>query len=439
MTSYQSWGRYPIARHAGVRQIRWQDESIPHLRCGEPILAFGRGRSYGDTCLNDGGLLLDTRHLCRLISFDEGAGILRCEAGVTLAEILDFAVPRGWFLPVTPGTQFVSVGGAIAHDVHGKNHHKAGTFGRFVNRFGLRRSDGQVVECSQEQNRGLYRATIAGMGLTGLILWAELRLKPIFGSAIEMESERFAGLDDYFALAAAADRAHEYTVAWIDCLARGRHLGRGRFIRGDHGVDGELQPASRWRPTLPIEGPRWLGSPPVVRALNTVYYRAHSRRVVRRRIHYDGFFFPLDRIGAWNRIYGRRGFLQYQCVVPLAHREAIREMITRAAQWGEAPFLAVIKLFGSIPSPGLLSFPREGVTLALDFPVRGGRTFALLESFDEIVRETGGAVYPAKDARMSPRSFRAFFPTWKEFIQHMDPAFSSSFWRRVTRTGGDRG
>jgi FAD/FMN-containing dehydrogenase len=367
---------------------------------------------------------------------DEQAGILRCEAGVTLAQILNLTVPRGWFLPVTPGTQFVSVGGAIAHDVHGKNHHKAGTFGRFVNRLGLWRSDGQVLECSYEQNRGLYRATIGGMGLTGLILWAELRLKPISSSAIEIESERFAGLDDYFALAADADRANEYTVAWIDCLARGRRLGRGRFIRGDHGVDGDLLPASRWRPKLRIEGSRWFGGPPVVRAFNTVYYRAHRRRMVRRRIHYDRFFYPLDRIGAWNRVYGRRGFLQYQCVVPWAHREAIREMITRASQAAEAPFLSVIKLLGSIPSPGLLSFPREGVTLALDFPIRGGRTFDLLESFDKMVREVGGAVYPAKDARMSPRSFRAFFPVWKEFVQYIDPAFSSSFWRRVNRSEG---
>ncbi|MFQ5889849.1 MAG: FAD-dependent oxidoreductase [Gemmatimonadota bacterium] len=441
MTAYESWGRYPAARHTRVTRLRWRDQRLPTPEPGATLLPYGLGRSYGDACLNDGGELVDTRHLSRFIGFDEERGILRCEAGVTLAGILDLVVPRGWFPPVTPGTKHVTVGGAIANDVHGKNHHRAGTFGCYVPRLELLRSSGQRLECSPESNPELYAATIGGLGLTGLIVWAEIRLKRIDGPAIDVESLRFESLEEFFPLAAESDAKHEYTVAWIDSLTGGRAMGRGRFLRGTHssgGIGSRGRRSSHRTLTVPFTAPNWLCRRFLLRTLNAAYFRAHPRRTVRRRVHYEPFFYPLDRVGGWNRIYGRRGFLQYQCVVPLGERSAIGEILLRIRRSGEGSFLSVLKLFGPQGSPGLLSFPREGVTLALDFPNTGERLLTLLDELDAIVAEAGGAVYPAKDARMSPGRFSSFFPQWRDFARYVDPAFSSGFWRRVTGRGTDR-
>ena len=436
---YRSWGRYPPAAHRAVVPVRWRSEPPELASLEGTVLPFGCGRSYGDSCLNDGGILLDVSPLRRFIAFDRECGLLRCEAGVTLADILDLAVPDGWIPPVLPGTRWVTLGGAIANDIHGKNHHRAGTFGRYVNRFELLRSNGECVICSPERNGALFRATIGGLGLTGLILWAEVRLRRVPSFAIAMERIRFGRLDEFFALSS-EDEGYEYTAAWIDCLAGRGRLGRGLYLRGDHAFPeaGDDAAGPDGRPgrllRVPFDVPGALLNPLTVSAFNALYYHSQLSPRVRKVVPGGAFFFPLDGVRGWNRLYGRRGFLQHQCVVPDGEGgAAIRAILERVGRHREASFLAVIKRFGDLPSPGMLSFPRPGVTLALDFPYRGARTLEMLEELDALVAAAGGAVYPAKDAHMSAESFRRFFPRWREFSGHVDPKFSSSFWRRVSR------
>ncbi len=433
MQSAESWGRNPRAREQALLALHWPDEPLPQR--GGPLLPYGLGRSYGDSCLNEGGTLLLTRGLNRFQAFDAQTGLLRVEAGVTLEEILKFAVPRGWFLPTTPGTKFVTVGGALANDVHGKNHHRAGTIGCHVPRFELLRSDGSRRVCSAREHGELYRATIGGLGLTGLITWAELRLVRASGW-IDNENIRFGRLDDFFALNADSESRYEHTVAWIDCMAQGAALGRGIYMRGNTlppGPEREARVHAEAKLRFPVEAPGWLLSGPTVRAFNVLYYWKQLRRASRKVVHYEPFFYPLDAVHDWNRVYGRRGFFQYQFVVPAAQGvEATREALRQIAKSGQASFLAVLKTFGRPASPGLLSFPRPGITLALDFPNNGAVTQALFERLDGIVREAGGVLYPAKDARMRPEDFQSFYPQWRELEALRDPAFSSSLWRRLT-------
>jgi FAD/FMN-containing dehydrogenase len=427
-----SWGRYPTVHHAGVIPATWRDQppalaDIPH-----PLLASGCGRSYGDSCLNEGGVLIDATGLDRFIALSDG-GLLQCEAGVTLAEILEVVVPRGWFLPVVPGTKWVTVGGAIANDIHGKNHHRAGTFGAHVTRLELLRSSGDRLVCSPETHGELFAATIGGLGLTGLILWAEIRLQRVAGSGIAMDRIRFGGLDEFLAIAE-DDPQHEYTVAWVDCLASGRSLGRGIYLRGGHTSHPTTSPSPVRGPRfrIPFDAPSRLLNRVTLSAFNTLQYRGAFPKRTKKTVPYEPFFFPLDSIGEWNRLYGARGFLQYQCVVPEGPRGgALRTILARVSGSSETAWLGVLKRFGSRASPGLLSFPRPGLTLAVDLAFRGRRTLDLLDDLDQVVRDVGGAVYPAKDARMSAESFRAFFPALERFSKQVDPGFSSSFWRRV--------
>jgi FAD/FMN-containing dehydrogenase len=400
-------------------------------------LAHGLGRSYGDVCLNQGGTLLATRGLDRFVALDEAAPTLTCEAGVSLAELLELTVPRGYFLPVVPGTKQVTVGGAIANDVHGKNHHREGTFGSQVVRLELLRSDGQRLGCSPTENAGLFAATVGGLGLTGLILSATLRLRRITSAQVVAESLPIRGLDHFFELSEASDRAFEFTVAWIDCLARGAHVGRGVLHRGNLAERGPAPLAMRpgARLAVPFVWPVCPLNRLTVAAFNRAYHLLQARRG-RHLAHLDPFFFPLDGVDHWNRIYGPGGLVQFQCVLPRqAGPAALRELLDRVAASGQGSFLAVLKNFGEQPSPGLLSFPRPGVTLALDFPHRGAPTDALLRELHAITQGNEGAIYPAKDAHMSPATFRRSFPRLEAFRGWLDPAFSSSFWRRVNRDG----
>jgi FAD/FMN-containing dehydrogenase len=396
------------------------------------MLPYGYGRSYGDSCLNDGGVILDMRGLDRFIAFDPASGVLRCEAGVLLSEILELIVPQGWFLPVTPGTQFVTIGGAIANDVHGKNHHRAGTFGCHVRQFELLRSDGSRRLCSPGQNPDWLAATVGGLGLTGVITWAEIQLRRIANPLIEEEIIRCHNLLEFFAISKQSDASHEYTVMWIDCLARGKNLGRGLFMRGNHAapLHGRKAPkAPGLRLSVPLTPPLSLINHASLRLFNSVYYRKPAGRHLN---HYAPFFYPLDGMRQWNRLYGPQGLLQYQCAIPLpAGEAAIREILDRIAAAGAGSFLAVLKVFGNPPSPGMLSFPLPGVTLALDFPNLGEFTLKLLNQLDEVVDAAGGRLYPAKDARMSGAHFRRWQPRLEEFKKYLDPRFSSGFWRRV--------
>ena len=432
---YRSWGHTAAGAPAAVVPVVWRSDPPALAGLSGTLLPFAYGRSYGDSCLNAGGTLLDVTPLNRFMTFDDHTGLLQCEAGVTLAEILELVVPRGWFLPVVPGTKWVSLGGAIANDIHGKNHHRAGTFGAHVTRFELLRSSGERVCCSPAENAPLFQATIGGLGLTGLILWAEIRLARIPGPAIAMDRIRFGGLDEFFQLCA-SDRDFEYTVAWLDGLGGRDALGRGIFMRGNHAAGaGPRPPTKAASPDsrLPLDPPFALVRRPAMSAFNAVYYRGQLKPRISRTVAYEPFFFPLDAIPGWNRLYGPRGLVQYQCVVPdeVEHRP-IRDVLAEVRRSREACYLAVLKVFGGDPSPGLLSFPRPGVTLAMDFAYRGERTLRLLDRLDAVVAAAGGAVYPAKDARMSGASFRRFFPRWESFADHVDPKFSSSFWRRVT-------
>jgi FAD/FMN-containing dehydrogenase len=436
MTRYESWGKYPQAKQVG-RRVGWSSDPFPAGDEDRTVLPHGMGRSYGDSCLNDGGCLLLTTTMNHIIALDQNAGLVRCEAGVAFADLLDIIVPKGWFLPVTPGTKFITVGGAIANDVHGKNHHVAGTFGCFVTRFELLRSNGDRIECEADEPEGLFQATIGGLGLTGLITWAEFRLQRIQNPFLDVENVRFQHLSAFFELARDADASFDYTVSWIDCLATGSRLGRGLLMRGNRTPGDRDLPASNSprKLVMPFHAPAIALNSWTVKAFNALYYRKQWSTMVRQTVHYEPFFYPLDSILHWNRLYGKRGFFQHQCVVPPDNAEDVMtEILEVIAKSGQASFLAVLKLFGSKVSPGMLSFPRPGTTLALDFPNRGSKTLNLFEKVDAIVRSVDGAIYPAKDARMSGEDFRRAFPKWENFSKFIDPCFSSSFWRRVTES-----
>lgn len=438
MKQPQSWGRYPTVKSARVEEVFWRSELPDLAQLEQSVLPFGYGRSYGDSCLNEGGVSLDVSHLRRFISFDEEEGILCCEAGVSLAEILEVIVPRGWFIPVSPGTKFVSVGGAIANDVHGKNHHKAGTFGCHVLRFKLLRSNGERLVCSPEENTELFQATIGGLGLTGVILWAEIRLKPIVNPYIDMERIQFSSLSEFMQISAETDKKYEYSMSWVDILIGGDALCRGIFMCGnnDQSRKRPKQLTSKKLPlAVPFDFPSFVLNTFTVKSFNELLFHMQLSKRTHKVVPYEPFFYPLDFIHNWNRMYGKRGFLQYQFVVPFEDGfGAMRDILGRIRRSGEGSFLTVLKTFGAIQSPGMLSFPRPGITLALDFAFGGQKTLRLLDDLDKIVRKSGGAVYPAKDARMSAENFQAFFPRWKEFSRYVDPHFSSSFWRRVSHS-----
>jgi len=425
-----------VVKPERVEEVYWRSE-LPDLGQFErSVLPYAYGRSYGDSCLNEGGVSLDVSHLRRFISFDEETGVICCEAGVSLADILEVVVPRGWFIPVSPGTKFVSVGGAIANDVHGKNHHKAGTFGCHVVRFKLLRSNGERLVCSPTQNTELFQATIGGLGLTGMILWAEIRLKPIVNPYIDMESIQFSSLDEFMQISAETDKKYEYTMSWVDILIGGDALCRGIYMCGnnDQSRDRAKKLVKKKLPlAVPFDFPAFVLNSLTVKSFNELIFHTQLSKRVHKVVSYEPFFYPLDVIHNWNRMYGKRGFLQYQFVVPFDDGfGAMRDILGRIRKSGEGSFLTVLKTFGSIQSPGMLSFPRPGLTLALDFAYGGAKTLRLLDDLDKIVRESRGAVYPAKDARMSAENFEAFFPRWQEFSKYVDPHFSSSFWRRVS-------
>ena len=428
----EPWGRVFKAPHTITTPVFLSDVGAALTGARRTTLALGCARSYGDVCLNGGGELVRMTALDRLIAADWDNGVVRAEAGLMLDALLCVAVPKGWFLPVTPGTKFVTLGGAVANDVHGKNHEHAGTIGCHVRRIGLARSSGEVVELSGNDNAELFRATIGGLGLTGVMLWVELSLKKITSVFVEVETLAISDLDHFFKLAEESVD-WEHSVAWVDCLATGKGLGRGLFMRGRHSARGGLRMHGNPRLAVPFDAPPWLLNSATVSLFNLAY-RHRPWTLGRRSVHYDPFFYPLDAVAGWNRLYGARGFFQHQCAVPKATAAgAVERLLRLTAEHRQGSFLVVLKLFGARKSPGLMSFPMEGATLALDLPNRGERTRRLLQAMTAAVLEAGGRVYPAKDAAMSADAFRAGYPDWKRLEALRDPKIMSDFWRRVAQ------
>jgi L-gulonolactone oxidase len=428
----QSWGRvgtrvHQVARPRFVEEVRQWNRTGVTAR-----LPVGNLRSYSNVCLAQRGRLIDMTGLDRFSAFDPATGMLRAEAGITIGSVLETLVPLGFFVPVTPGTRFVTLGGAVANDVHGKNHHRAGTFGRHVRRLWLERSDEGTVETGPDVRPDLFQATIGGLGLTGIVTHVALQTVPIKSAFLDVESVPCDGLDELCDELEAGDAQFEHVVAWIDCTATGPRLGRGLVSRANWSDDGALAahgPPSRSMPTDRLGG---LLNPTTLKAFNALYHANGKLRAGTRTSHYEPFMYPLDRILHWNRLYGRRGFYQYQCVIPEAQgREPIREMLKEIADMGEGSFLAVLKRFGDRPSPGLLSFPMPGLTLALDFRNRGCRTLELFSRLDAIVEAAGGRLYAAKDQRIPPALFKRGHDSFERFCGLVDPRCRSDFWMEI--------
>jgi FAD/FMN-containing dehydrogenase len=431
---YTSWGRLAAYPEAVLRPDGRSGLAVPQ----RPYLAYGNGRSYGDSGFPDKGVLVDMRGMNRVIGFDPTTGILVAEAGVLLADVLVTAMPHGWFLPVTPGTRYITLGGAIANDVHGKNHHRAGSFGAHVRTFGLLRSDGSHRRCSLTENAGFFAATVGGMGLTGIIDTVELQLVRVASPDVRQETLRLQSLADFFTHADESDARFEYVVAWIDSLASGRSLGRGALLRANHAAGNTPALPEKKPVPFPLDPPFALINGVSLRAFNFLYRTMALRPPPVKHVPWASFFYPLDRVAGWNRAYGPRGLRQFQCVLPRGEAEAaIRAMLEASQSARHGSFLTVLKSFGIMPPTGILSFARPGMTLTLDFPYRGPKTDRLLAELDAITLAAGGAVNPYKDARMGADVFKASFPGWQRMLPLVDPMARSVFSRRVGLTAAD--
>lgn len=415
----QGWGRLTADRH----RVAPLDRTGAAGAEGK-VFAFGQGRSYGDVGLNPAALALDARGLDRYLSFDPESGTLWAEAGVQLGAIQQTFLRQGWLLPVTPGTQFVTLGGAVANDVHGKNHHRTGSFGAHVTRIDLWRSDEGVVTCSPSERADLFAATIGGMGLTGLILRVGLRLRRVDSGWMDTETVPFTGLPEFFDLVRSREAGWEYGVGWLDCT--GGAAPRGVYFSANHATGGAV-PSPLARRSVPFTPPVSAINPATLSLFNRAYLAAQTRKAGAGRMDMWRYFYPLDAIGNWNRLYGRRGFYQYQSVIPWQDAEAATAaMLDAIAGARQGSFLMVLKVLGPQTGPGLLSFPMPGVTLAMDFPNRGAATEGLFQRLDAIVMAAGGRLYPAKDARMPAEMFRHGYPRLDEFLKWRDPSISTA-------------
>ncbi|MEP3265273.1 MAG: FAD-binding oxidoreductase [Hyphomicrobiales bacterium] len=428
---FPSWGRLKshARRACTIEAMRQGDQQAE----SETLLPYGNGRSYGDSCHNDAGVLIHQGANTSILNFDTETGLMQVQAGALLVDVLEMAIPHGFFLAVSPGTRFVSIAGAIANDVHGKNHHVRGTFGCHVERFSLWRSDGVIHECSASENSDLFAATIGGMGLTGIILDATIRLMKVPSADVRQTTIKFQNLSEYFSAIDEVDNNHEYSVAWIDQLAKGAKLGRGAMMAGDHVAgDGTVQKVVSPRLSVPFQPPVNLLNRFTLSAFNAAYYaKARAGETV---VRWPSYFYPLDGIKHWNRLYGPKGLFQHQSVYPSdAGEETTAHLIECAQAHGHASFLTVLKRFGDVASPGLFSFPKPGFTLTLDFANQGPPTLKMLDALDEITLKAGGRINPYKDARMSARAFAASFPEWPLLEAARDLALMSDFWRRTAK------
>ncbi len=403
-----NWGNFPVVE----KEIKSED-SLQKIKdfvlSHKEVIARGNGRCYGDASLGEN--IFSTKRLNKFIGFDKIEGVLECEAGVLLSDILEISVPQGYFLNVTPGTKFVSVGGAIASDVHGKNHHSEGCFSEYVLEFKLMKENAEVITCSREENTEDFWATVGGMGLTGIILSAKIKLKNIETAYIRQESIKADNLDEIFQLFEESE-GWLYNVAWIDCLQKGENIGRSILMRGYHALREELPPKlhknplknpRKIMPTIPFYFPSWVLNSFTIKIFNWLYYNKQTKKSVEGFVHYEPFFYPLDVINEWNKIYGKKGFIQYQMVIPKEKgKEGMRKILETIADSGNGSFLAVLKLFGKNNPKAYNSFPMEGYTLALDFKVNDKLKY-LVEELDKIVEEFGGRIYLTKDSMSNPK------------------------------------
>ncbi len=394
-------------------------------------LVTGNNRSYGDVALVSGAKVISTLSLNRMIDWNPQTGVLVCEPGVLLSDIQTTFVRQGWMLPVTPGTSLVTVGGAVANDVHGKDHHFSGTFGEHVLSLELLRSNGETLTCSKTSNAELFRATIGGLGLTGFITKIAIQLRSVKGPYFDAEVIPYGSLAEFFELSEETETQNwQASVSWFDCSTS--KAGRGSFTRGNPSDTPFKSEKAGSGLSIPITPPFSLVNRLSLNVFNTAYYQLQKMAAGKSEVHYRDFYYPLDGIANWNRIYGPKGFYQYQSVVPMTHaEEATSEMLNVIRRSGQGSFLAVLKTFADRAPAGLLSFARHGVTLALDFPNRGASTEKLFQSLDQIVAEAGGTLNPSKDARMSREMFQKGFPGIAEFSKYRDPNCVSDFSKRV--------
>lgn len=412
-----NWGNYPVVS-CEERSFSREDELQELLAGPYPSIARGNGRCYGDASL--GARSISTLRFDKVLAFDDAQGIFECQSGVTLDQILDIIVPRGWFLPVTPGTKFITVGGAVASDVHGKNHHVEGSFSNHVTDMDVLTGTRGLITCSATQEPDLFWATCGGMGLTGIITRVRFRLKKISTAYIKQRQIKAANLTEIIRLFDTC-KHYTYSMAWIDCLQKGASFGRSILIVGEHAQPEELNERQRKAPlqlpqkgklTLPFNLPSFALNTFTVKAFNWLYYAKNFKKTINNIVPYEPFFYPLDAILHWNRGYGRSGFVQYQFVLPLHQQEGLTAILERISSKGWGSFLAVLKVFGHQDS--LISFPMEGYTLALDFPVRNG-LFGFLDELDELVLQYGGRLYLSKDARMKQEVFWKSYPHAQRF------------------------
>ncbi len=408
--SLNSWGMYPQVEN---NVLKFSDKKVLEniVKKSNNLIAYGNGRSYGDSALAKN--IVEVKPYNYFLDFEESKGLLTVQAGVLLSEILESFVPRGWFLKVTPGTKLITIGGAIASDVHGKNHHVEGCFSECVESFTIMLADGSVVSCSKEENRELFLATCGGMGLTGMILDAKIYLKKINSKYIEQTTIKTKNLRETFD-AFEEYNSSPYSVAWIDCLAKGEEIGKCLLMVGDFKDDGDLSYKRKGKISIPFNFPSFALNNLTVRAFNWLYYGKVGKRVSRQKVDIDTFFYPLDAIGNWNRIYGKGGFTQYQCILPKEiSYEGLKEILRTISDSGKGSFLAVLKLYGK-ENPNYLSFPIEGYSLALDFKIEKG-LFELLDELDKIVLKYKGRIYLTKDVCVSKETFEQGYPDIEKF------------------------
>lgn len=412
MSRTSGWGRYPIVATT-PNLITHTHQLQKQLENGFEGIARGLGRSYGDSSLGDA--ISCFKNFDHFISFDSNSGIVHCQAGVSLLTLIQTFLPQGWFLPVTPGTQFVTLGGAIASDVHGKNHHIHGSFSQHVEELELMLADGSVQHCSTTKNSDLFHASCGGMGLSGFILSAKLKMIPVNSAYIDETTLKARNLDHVLELFEQAENT-TYSVAWIDCLASGKQLGRSLLSLGEHSAYGKLELEPNKALNMPFDLPSMTLNSTSIKAFNFLYYHKVRSEISLKHSYYQPYFYPLDAIHNWNRMYGKAGFTQYQFVIPkAAGREGLSTILRAIVDSGKGSFLAVLKAFG--PGNGnYLSFPMEGYTLALDFKITSD-LWPFLDTLDELVLSYGGRLYLAKDARMSEKMFKASYPNWEQFQQ----------------------